>query len=125
MKSFCLIVSLRLALFHLAFNLSFAQEVEVNTNESSFWTSKNEVKNLRWEVDEQDIQDSSLRPEWQTWSELNSLEQIIQNYEENISLIKEEDHEVMEDLNKEESNTSMDSSLRSEWQDYLPCLFFQ
>ena len=31
MKSFCLIVSLRLALFPLAFNLSFAQEVEVNS----------------------------------------------------------------------------------------------
>jgi hypothetical protein len=42
------------------------------------------------------------------------LEQIIQNDEENISLIKEEDHEVVEDLNKEESNASMDSSPRSE-----------
>jgi hypothetical protein len=34
MKSFCLIVSLRLALFPLAFNLSFAQEVVVSTEES-------------------------------------------------------------------------------------------
>jgi hypothetical protein len=34
MKSFRLIVSLRLALFPLVFNLSFAQEVEVSTDET-------------------------------------------------------------------------------------------
>ncbi len=65
MKTLRLIVSIRLAFFPIVFNLSFGQEAEVSTNESSFWTSENEVKNLRWEVDEQDTQDFSLRSEWQ------------------------------------------------------------
>ena len=43
MKSFRIVVALRLAIFPLIFNLSIAQELEVNINESSFWTSNNEV----------------------------------------------------------------------------------
>ena len=43
MKSFRIVVALRLSIFPLIFNLSIAQELEVNINESSFWTSNNEV----------------------------------------------------------------------------------
>ena len=44
MKNFRLVVALRLAIFPLIFNLSFAQELEVITNELLFWMSDNEVK---------------------------------------------------------------------------------
>ena len=59
MKSFYLIVSLRLALFPLVFNLSFAQEVEVDSEEID--SSLTEVV-----IPENDISmDSSLCSEWE------------------------------------------------------------
>ena len=59
MKTFRLIVAIRLALFPLIFNLSIAQEVEVNTeNFEIFWT-ETVVLESNTSVD------SSLRSEWQ------------------------------------------------------------
>ena len=75
---------MRLEIFPLIFNLSFAQELYVNI-----------------ENDEQ-ISSTPLYQERQN----------VQENEEISSLIKEGDHEVVEDL----KNTPMDSSLRSEWQ---------
>ena len=92
MKTLRLIVSIRLAFFSLIFNLSIAQELEANTNESS-WISDSEVKEPEnetpmdsyvvdvpqkdsllssWEgegyyvqIDNFNAQDSSLHSEWQ------------------------------------------------------------
>ena len=57
MKNFCLIVCLRLALFPLVFNLSFAQELEIDTDELSSRTSDSEVKDL------ETFMDSSATPQ--------------------------------------------------------------
>jgi hypothetical protein len=84
MKNFCIIVATRLALFPLVFNLSFAQEVEVNPEE---------MEQISPTIQ---ISPTPLYQEGQESSEIG---------EEYASLIKEGDHEVVEDL---------DSLLRSE-----------
>ena len=63
MKSFRLIVSLRLALFPLIFNLSLAQELEISPGDMSFWTEWNgSEESYVWD-DNQDTQDSSAKPQ--------------------------------------------------------------
>ena len=62
-----------MALFPLVFNLSFAQEVEVNPE-------KNELSWTESVVPESDtLIDSSLRSEWRIWWEEDSSEQAPQN----------------------------------------------
>jgi len=68
MKTLRLIVSIRLAFFPIIFNLTFADEVGVVSEESSSRTSETEVNDPENEIlvdslrliqnDEQDIQDS-------------------------------------------------------------------
>ena len=86
MKNFCLIVSLRLALFPLVFNLSFAQEVEVNSGE----------------IDENLLDSSEPNPDPLLLGERNH------------EVVGEVNDENGENSQPEESDMSIDSSLRSE-----------
>ena len=89
MKTFRLVVALRLAIFPLIFNLTFAQEVEVVSEE---------------------MEQISTTPLYQEGQESQEIG------EENTSLIKDGDvyhasmDEVVEDLQKLESDTPMDFS---------------
>lgn len=119
MKSFRIVVALRLAIFPLAFNLTIADELEVVSEETSSWTTlsvaNGEVKDPESDTlmdshvtiapqnDKGDIQDfypvsgASLSSEWQ-----EDIEFVISN-------------ECEKSTEQIECDTPMDFSLCSEW----------
>ena len=89
MKTCRLIVAMRLALFPLIFNLSFAQELEVDTDESPSRKSESEVNNSETPID----------------SSLN-----VQNFEEdteephpNHLLLGEERYEIVGEVDEQDT----------------------
>jgi len=138
MKNFCRIVCLRLAIFPLFFNLSFAQEVEVGSgddeeisqispdpslsrgeqNLSSFPLDKGDTALAEgiWDVDNEVVEDldSSLRSEWQIWSQVDSSSLAPQNDSLMSSWTEWNESEGSYVWNEWDTQ---DSSLRSEWQE--------
>ena len=137
MKTLRLVVALRLAFFPVVLNLSFAEESEVITEDISqispdpSLSRGEENTSLIKEGDhevvedlEDDVQDSSLgATEWQTWSELDSSEQVPQNDVENAEephpnplLLGEGSYEVAgEVLNQDAQDSQQDIEQTSEW----------
>ena len=107
-----------MALFPLAFNLSFAQEVEVSTEETeSFWT-ETVVPEGDTSMDSQQAgQASAEASEWQAWSEVDSSEKSPQNDSLLSSWTEGEgSYEWVDNLNAQDFHTAQLGKLYSEWQ---------
>ena len=127
MKTLRLIVSMRLAFFPLVFNLSIAQEVEVNNNESSSWT---EGEGSYAQIDNFNTQDFSQQTEWQVNPENdNDIVPIYERgYGEAEGIFSNEEEKILSSSDSpclagqasfqkgaQELNTQ-DSSQQTEWQ---------